>query len=239
MPPSDPERRTAALHYPEDRLFGDLSPETAKQLASIGIPTRYSKGAVLFVEGEAPRGIFVVRRGSVKLSTSSPDGKKVILRFVDAGRVVGLAGTISGRPYAVTAEIAEPTEAEFIPRAAFLHFLREHGEAALRVAELMGEVVHTTYDEVRSLGLSRSTEEKLATFLLDWWDRHLKKRGPQRVKLTLTQEEIAETIGATRETVTRLLADFRRRKVIDIQGANLTIADRAALEKLIGTRPRT
>jgi|SRR5579863_341338 len=239
MPPSDPERRAAALHYPEDRLFGDLSPEAAKQLASISIPTRYSKGAVLFVEGEAPRGIFIVRSGRVKLSTSSPEGKKIILRFVETGRVVGLPGTISGRPYAVTAEIAEPTEAEFIPRAAFLNFLREHGEAALRAAELMGEVVHTTYDEVRSLGLSRSTEEKLATFLLDWWDRHVKKRGPQRAKLTLTQEEIAEAIGATRETVTRLLADLRRRKVIDIQGATLTIADRAALEQLIGTRPRT
>jgi CRP/FNR family transcriptional regulator len=239
MARSELARRPSDLHYPEERLFGNLSPEALKQLASISLPTRYSKGAVLFVEGEAPRGIFIVRSGRVKLSTSSPEGKKIIVRFVEAGRVVGLPGTISGRPYAVTAEIAERTEADFIPRQAFLHFLREHGEAALRVAQLMGEVVHATYDEVRSLGLSRSTEEKLATFLLDWWDRHLKKRGPQRVKLTLTQEEIAEAIGATRETVTRLLADIRRRKVIEIEGANLTIVDRAALENMIGTRPRT
>jgi len=226
-------RSPLPYHYPEERLFGDLPEDALKTLASISIPATYPKGAVLFVEGEAPRGLFVISSGRAKLSTSSPEGKKIILRLAERGQVVGLAGTISGKPYAVTAESLEEIQANFIPRQPFLQFLREHGEAALRVAQLLGEVVHATYDDVRTLGLSRSAEEKLASFLLSWMDQHGPKRGEARVSLTLTHEEIAEMIGATRETVTRLLTDFRKRQLIQVEGSNLVIQNRAGLEGLI------
>src|ERR1700691_6248429 len=123
---------TCPLH--QDRLFCNLASGALAGLDAISSTSIYPKGAILFVEGQNPRGVFVICNGRVKLSASSADGKSLILRIADPGEVIGLPGTISGKAYEVTAEALEPIQANFIPRQAFLEFLKEHGQAALRVA---------------------------------------------------------------------------------------------------------
>src|SRR6266700_2382640 len=112
----------------KDRLFCNLSQRSLEGLDAISSSATYPKGAILFVEGQDPRGVFVLCNGRAKLTASAADGKSLILRIADPGELVGLPGTISGTPYEVTAEALEPLEANFIPRDAFLHFLRENGE---------------------------------------------------------------------------------------------------------------
>jgi CRP/FNR family cyclic AMP-dependent transcriptional regulator len=141
----------------------------------------------------------VICNGRVKLSASSASGKSVILRIADPGGLIGLPGTISGKPYEATAEAQEPIQANFIPRKPFLEFLRAHGEVALKVAEALSDIYYTTYREVRCLGLSGSVEEKLARFLLDFAARYSSGNAQKRAVMTLTHEEIAETIGAVRD----------------------------------------
>src|SRR5579859_6139528 len=123
----------------EERIFCDLPPAALEALAAITSSATYPKGATLFVEGQTPRGVFILCAGRVKLSTSSSLGKTLILRMAESGEVLGLPGTVTGKPYELTAEVAEPTQANFVTRADFLAFLREHGEAALRVAQQLGE----------------------------------------------------------------------------------------------------
>jgi CRP/FNR family cyclic AMP-dependent transcriptional regulator len=135
-----------------DRMFCDLSPEVLQGLDSITSPATYPKGAILFVEGQEPRGVFVVCSGRVKLSAGSVGGKALILRIAEAGQMVGLPGTISGKPYETTAEALEPIQATFIPREPFLQFLKKHGEASLRVAEVLSNIYQATYQEVRYPG---------------------------------------------------------------------------------------
>ncbi len=218
----------------QDRMFSDLPREAARKLASITSVAIYPKGALLFVEGQQSRGVFVVCTGRVKLSASSPEGKTLLLRIAEPGEIVGLPATLSGEPYGLTAEVLEPTQANFIPREAFLSFLREHGEAAFKVAQLLSEIVHSGYREIRSVALSRSSEEKVAKFLLDWSERHGKGEREAQLKLTLTHEEIAQMIGASRETVTRTLADLKKKQVVEIKGSTLVIRNRVALETLAG-----
>src|SRR5713226_1663612 len=117
-----------------DRLFCDLPAQSLQAFESIKYTTVYPKGAMLFIEGQSPRGVFVLCTGRAKLSTSSSDGKTLITQIAESGEVLGLSATVSGKPYEVTAEMMEPGQANFIERDAFLSFLREHGEAALRVA---------------------------------------------------------------------------------------------------------
>jgi CRP/FNR family transcriptional regulator len=222
---------TCPLH--KERLFCNLPAATLQRLDAISSSATYPKGAVLFVEGQEPRGVFVLCNGRVKLSASSADGKQLILRIADPGEVVGLPGTISGRPYEVTAEAFEPIQANFIPRPQFLMFLREHGEVALRAAELLANVYHTTCQGIRYLGLSGSAEEKLARFLLDLAAKGGQSNGDTRTTLTLTHEEIAEMIGASRETVTRLFANFKRKKLVEVHGAKLVITNKPGLQKLL------
>ena len=217
----------------KERIFCDLPQPVMTALDAISSSAIYPKDAILFVEGQDPRGVFILCNGRVKLSTTSADGKSIIVRIAQAGEVVGLAGTLSGKAYELTAETLEPIQANFIPRQAFLHFLREHGEAALRVAEILSKIYHATLLEVRYLGFSSSTAEKLARFLLDLPATPVHENGHFRATLTLTHKEIGETIGASRETVTRLFAHFKREGLIEVHGSSVVIMNKANLEKML------
>jgi CRP/FNR family transcriptional regulator len=178
--------------------------------------------------------VFVVCNGRVKLSASARDGKTLILRIAEAGELVGLPATLSGEPYGVTGEVLEPTQANFIPREAFLNFLRENGVAALKVAQILGQIVHAGYRDIRSLNLPRSSVGKVSKFLLDWSDRYGRRERKSQLKLTLTHEEIGQMVGASRETVTRILSDLRKKQVVQIKGSAVLIRNRSALEQLAG-----
>jgi len=216
------------------RLFCDLSQGALGELDAISSSAVYPRGAVLFVEGQVPRGVFVICNGRVKLTATAADGKSVIVRVAEPGEIVGLPGTISGKPYELTAEALEPIQANFIPRKDFLEFMKRNGEAALRVAEMLSEIYHEMTQEVRYLGLSHSAAEKLARFLLDLQFVPSREAGAApRATLTLTHEEIAGMIGCSRETVTRLFASFKREKLVEVHGASILINNKAGLEELL------
>ena len=217
-----------------DKIFCNLPPATVQALETIKYTTAYPKGAVLFVEGQAPRGVFILCRGRVKLSICSSDGKTLILKIAEAGEVLGLSASVSGKPYELTAETLDPCQVNFVKREDFLRFLREHNDVCLRVAEQLSEKYNTACHEIRSLGLSHSAAEKLAKLLLEWSLKNGGARQPDRMKLTLTHEEIAQMIGTSRETVTRLFADFKKRQLIQLKGSTLVIRNRSALETLVG-----
>jgi len=216
-----------------DKIFCNLPPQTVQALETIKYTTAYPKGAVLFVEGQAARGVFILCRGRVKLSICSSDGKTLILKIAEAGEVLGLSASVSGKPYELTAETLDPCQVNFVKREDFLRFLREHNDVCLRVAEQLSEKYNTACHEIRSLGLSHSAAEKLAKLLLEWSLKNGGVRQPDRMKLTLTHEEIAQMIGTSRETVTRLFADFKKRQLIQLKGSTLVIRNRAALQNLV------
>jgi CRP/FNR family transcriptional regulator len=217
----------------EDRLFCNLAPSGLEKLAAITSAASYPKGATLFVEGQSPRGVFILCTGRVKLSTSSADGKTLILRISEPGEVLGLPATVTGKPYELTADVIQPTQANFITRQNFLLFLREHGEAALRVAQQLGETYHSAIAEMRTIGFSHSVAEKLARFLLDLIADHDDIKGEVKVTLTLTHEEIAQMIGSSRETVTRLFGEFKKKQLLQVRGSTLVIKNKAGFESLL------
>ena len=219
----------------EDRLFCNLPPAVLQGLAAITSPAAYPKGATLFVEGQPSRGVFILCGGRVKLSTSSADGKSLIVRIAETGEVLGLPATVTGKAYELTAEVIEPSQANFIARQDFLVFLRQHGEAALRVAQQLGETYHSAIAEMRTIGLSHSAGEKLARFLLDLSEDRGDAKGEIRVRLTLTHEEIAQMIGTSRETVTRLFADFKKRQLLQVKGSTVIIKNKTELERVLSS----
>ncbi|MGA2459754.1 MAG: cyclic nucleotide-binding domain-containing protein, partial [Terriglobales bacterium] len=80
---------------------------------------------MLFVEGQLPRGVFVLCKGSVKLAISSPSGRTVMVKLAEPGEVLGLSATLSGKPYEVTAETIDPCQVNFVKRDDFLRFLKD------------------------------------------------------------------------------------------------------------------
>ena len=217
----------------EDGIFCNLPPATLQKLESIKSTTAYPGSAVLFVEGQIPRGIFMLCKGSVKLSINSPNGRTMIVKLADPGEVLGLSATISGRPYEVTAETLDPCQVNFIKRDDFLRFLREDVDACIRAAEQLSDKYHNACKEVRALGLSLSAAEKLATLLLEWSSKNGEADKPEpRLKIRLTHEEIAQMIGTSRETVTRLFAEMKKRQILQSKGSTMVIRNSAALRDI-------
>jgi CRP/FNR family transcriptional regulator len=197
------------------------------------ITTTYPTGAVLFAEGQVPRGVFVVRRGRVKLSICGSDGRTLILRMVEVGCPMGVAAAVSGRPYEATAETQEPCEISFLRQSDVLRLMRLHGEFALWVTQHISQDYASTCREIRDLILSDSASEKLARLLVGWLDQNTEARNPSQMKLALTHEEIGQMIGTSRETVSRLFAGFKKQRLIQQSGSTLVIPSRVALESLI------
>jgi CRP/FNR family transcriptional regulator len=217
----------------EEHLFCNLPPAAVQRLNDIKSTAVYPKAATLFVEGQSPRGVFVLCTGKAKLFTSSTDGKTIITKISEAGDVLGLNATISNRPYEVTAEMMEPGQANFIAREELLQFLCEYGEVAVRIAEQLSRNYYAAYEEIRTLGLTSSPSEKFAKLLLSWSSNGGDATEPAQLKLTLTHQEIAEMIGTTRETVSRLFSDFKKKHLLQLKGSTLIICDKSALKKIV------
>jgi CRP/FNR family transcriptional regulator len=210
--------------------FCDLPQSAVERLDQIKHAMTYPKGALLFVQGQPPRGMFVLCKGRVKLWMSSRDGKTLIARVADAGEVLGMGACITGRAYELTAETVEPSQITFVRRDDSLLFIREHSEACLRVSEMLSEKYHSTC-EILTAALSYSAPEKLVKLLLEWTARDGQgdKQKPH-LKLNFTNEELGQMIGSSRETVTRLVAELRKRQIVQIKGSTLIIRDKAALK---------
>ena len=110
-------------------FFCQLSAGAVKDLDAIKFSSAYPEGAVLFIERQTTRGVYILCEGQVKLSISSSEGKKMILRIAKAGEVLGLVSALAGTPHEVTAETLRPAQVAFIPRDAFLRFIAKHPEA--------------------------------------------------------------------------------------------------------------
>jgi CRP/FNR family cyclic AMP-dependent transcriptional regulator len=216
-----------------DKTFCDLPADIANTLEQETITTTYPTGAVLFAEAQTPRGVFIVRRGRVKLSICGSDGRTLILRIVEPGCPLGVAAVVSGRPYEATAETQEPCEISFLRQSDLLRLMRLHGELALWVTQHISADYASTCREIRDLILSDSAGEKLARLLVGWLDQNAAASNPRQMKLALTHEEIGQMIGTSRETVSRLFAGFKKQHLIQQNGSTLVIPNRIALESLI------
>jgi CRP/FNR family transcriptional regulator, cyclic AMP receptor protein len=216
-------------------FFCELPKDSLQDMERIKYASAFPQGAILFVEGQAARGVYIICSGRVKLSTTSRDGKTLILRIAEAGEVLGLHATVAGAPYELTAETLQSCQLDFIKRDDFLKFLQEHGDACLSAAQHLSKNVHNAYEMIRSLGLSHSVSEKLARLLLEWASDGEPTKDGIRIKVSLTHEEIAQLIGTSRETVTRVLGEFRDHQLAQLHGSTLLIRNKAGLEKLIGT----
>lgn len=194
-----------------------------------GSVNTHPAGTFLFSAGETTRGVHMVRKGRIKLTMDSADGKTLTLKVAKPGDVLDLGACVLGKPHEVTAEALEASETQFLPQQDFMRLIQKDGSLCLQVALQLGHDFHHACVELTMLGLSRTAESKLAATLL----RMMQEAGG-RTSLTLdwTHEELAQLIGTSRETVTRVLARLRRSKVIEIRGSKLTLHDVAALQRI-------
>jgi len=201
------------------------------ELDRIAPTTSFPEAAVLFVEGEVARGVYVLCRGYVKLTTTSQDGKTLIMRIAQPGETLGLHSVVTGKPYEVTVETLQPCQLAFLSRADFLRLIRERADACLHMAQQLSNECQSAYEALRLVG-ARSVSEKVARLLLQWSGNRQLVDGPLLLRIPLTHEEMGQLIGTSRETVTRTLSELKKRRVLKLTASTLLILDRAALQRL-------
>lgn len=214
-------------------FFCELGKLALKELDEVRVLTTFPAGALLFTEGQDPQGVYIVCQGKVKMYTNSRDGKTMIVRLAGPGDVIGVNSTITSRPYETSAAAMESSQIVFVPGDRFRSLLGRHPDAAVNSALALSKACVTAYNQIRSLGLSGSAREKLAMFLLNMIRGTDVHEDEAKVRLVMTHEEIAQTIGSSRETVTRLFTDMKHAGLLEIHGSMLVIKHKSLLEKIV------
>jgi CRP/FNR family transcriptional regulator len=214
-------------------LQNDSPLASLRELDHLRVSKCYPRGAVLFIEGQSARGVYILRAGRVKVSIASAEGKKLVLRISQPGDLLGMNATLTGQPYSATAETLERCRIDFIPRQDLLQLLERDQKVYAAVARALCSKLNSVVEHARLLFLAQSTSEKLARLLMKWCDEHGEQTADGiRIDSGLTHEEMAQMICTSRETVTRLLGDFRRRNVVSLIDNIMFVRNRNELEVL-------
>lgn len=216
------------------RMRGDfchLDPGPLDVLSNVGHITLYPAGATLLEEGQVPQGVYIVCSGRVKLSVATNGGKTVILKIAEKREVLALSAVVSGRPAPITVSTLDFCQIKFVERENFIALVKGDPRIALSCATLLAREVGQAFDDVYDLLLARSSTEKLVRLMLSWVADEPRNRE-LRVPAEFTHEEIAQMIGSSRETVTRLLSEMRKKDLIRIEGSMLVIPNRVALQAI-------
>jgi CRP/FNR family transcriptional regulator, cyclic AMP receptor protein len=217
----------------KERAFCNMSTAAVADMDSVKFTGVYPKGSLLFVEGEAPRGVFILCSGRAKLTTTSSEGRTLIVKIAGPGEILGASAAILDKPYELSGETLEPSQVNFIRRDDFLRLLSSHSEASMHMAQALSEKYSSAQRDIRTLGLAQSTSEKLAKLILNWCEGEEETADGTRLQVLLTHEEIAQMIGTTRETVTRLLGDFKRKKLISVKGASVFVLAKRQMQEMV------
>jgi len=214
-----------------DGDFCQLPAGSLDFLSYVGHITLYPAYSTLLTEGQIPQGVYIVCSGRVKLSVETRERKTVILKIAENRQVLGLSAIVSGRTAPMTVTTLDFCQVKFVERENFLRLLETDSRIALTCAAMLASEVNEAFEDVHDLLLARSSTEKLARLLLSWVASEPHNRD-LRVSAEFTHEEIAQMIGSSRETVTRLLSDMRRKELIRIEGSTLIIPNRVALQAI-------
>jgi CRP/FNR family transcriptional regulator len=199
--------------------------ETGTRLA---LPGR----AMIFEESQCSNQVFVIRGGRVKLFSTSREGRKMIIRVAGPGDILGLNAALNNLPYEVTAQTLEPAQLIGVRRVDLLWLLETFPEVGRKAAQVLANQYRELYLDTRRLGLSGSASGRLARLLLDWAAPATDSMLSPSFTMVFTHEELANIVGTSRETVTRLLNRFERNHIVERQGASLAILDPTRLDKL-------
>ena len=191
-----------------------------------GLNSVHGRGTVLFAEGEAARGVYILRTGRAAVSVSSSEGRVITLRMAQAGDVLGLNAVLCGVTYDVTVKTLEPCRTDFVPRAQLFELIGTTQAGAQAVLKILSHELAELTERTRSLLLPQTASARLAKLLLEWSDQ------AGRIDRVFTHEDFAQMICSSRETVTRLLASMSQRNIVRIMSDSFVIRDRVALERM-------
>lgn len=189
-----------------------------------------NKGEVIFRDGEMPKGIYLIEKGTAKLCKSGYYGKEQILRFIKKGDILGYRSILCGESFQAKAEAMTTMEMFFIPTEMFLYLLEIDSKISYTILQKIAYELGESSNIITFLA-QKSVRERLAEILLIL-EGKLGVDEQGFIKLSLTREEIANLIGTATESAIRLISEFKNDDLIKVEGRSIKIINREKLRKL-------
>jgi len=216
-------QRTKLWYLKNVNLFHGMSDEQMRMVEERTVMREIRRKEVLYLPGDAGDRIYLLKRGIVKIAALTDDGKEIILALLRQGEVFGEEAVIEDAPRDHMAEAYEDALLCVVTRQDFLGILRAHPEMAFKVTKLVGFRLKTLRNRVEGL-LFKGAPARLAQTLLDLARDHgVKDADGVLLPLRLSQQDLANLIGVTRESVNLALADFRHRGLVEMEGRSLRL----------------
>lgn len=207
-----------------------LKKDELLRMASCKTSFTIKKGDSIFEEGESVNGIYCIKEGVCKLSKLSANGKDQIVKLVKPGELLGQRSMISDEPANLSAVALEEMEVCFIPRNDVLHFFNNNNQFSMNVMKTICGDLKDSDDHMVSMA-QKTVKERLAETLLYLEDTFgTNEDGSLRIQLS--REELAGMIGTATESCIRLLSEFNKNGLIELNGKRISISDKSKLKKL-------
>ncbi len=213
-------------------LFAALPPDEQRLLVRLVNFRSCKRGEVVVREGDTSGGLFAVLSGFLKAASMDPDGREVVLSIMGKGEVFGELSVLDGKPRSATVRALEDSELATIARAPLLELLEASPKLAVRLLGVLAERVRNLTHRCELLS-SLDVSSRFAKILLSLATTHGETTGNSvRIRVRLSQQELGDMCGATRESVNRLIRDWRERGVLGNDAGRLVIKDLRALNSM-------
>ena len=210
--------------------FADLEPEAFDQLCRYAKHSTLKRGATLFARGDPGISLYAVISGSVKISISSPDGRNAILNIIGPGEIFGEIALLDGGVRSTDATANTNCELFTIDKREFIPFVRSQPTLAMKFIELLCTRLRRTSDQVEQVIL-QNLPGRLASALLRLTEKQ--KLEPQGRTVAITQQEISEMVGMTRESINKQLRAWAARDWVRLEHGAIVVLKAELLQTLV------
>jgi CRP/FNR family transcriptional regulator, cyclic AMP receptor protein len=221
------DKRSVLRAHP---FFKDVSDSVIDMLAMRAVTRHVKKGTLLFRKGDAGPRLYAVCSGTVRISAPSEEGKDTIFRLIPAGEIFGEIAFLDGGERTADAVTVEDSELMMIERRDFLPLLERSPELATRLIEILCQRLRRTSEQVEDvvfLGLP----DRLAKALLQLSQSAATPTGRGRIRIT--QREISQMIGVSRESANKQLREWQRRKWLRLERGGVIILAPESLDAIV------
>lgn len=190
----------------------------------------FRKGQTIFNEGSYPFGVFCINSGKIKLAHVGDDGKEQIISLLKEGDIAGYRSLLSGERYRASAVALEDTRVCFIPKDLFIYILKNDAGLTFEMMKLLSDELHRTELKLTHLA-QKPVRERLAEILLFMKETYGFEEDGITLNVRLTREEIANLVGTATESTIRLLSEFKRDSMVELDGKKIKIINHKKLVK--------
>lgn len=218
-------------HLKGTRVFSDLPLNDLRRLEAVAQAKWFAPNSQIYLPAESATRVFLLAEGRVRICSATPDGKRVVLAYIDPGELFGELSLVGVERREDLAEAMDKSLVISMPRDEFVEVMNTNLQLAIGIAKLVGLRRQRIERRLKSL-LFRSVRQRLASLLYELWERYGKAAARGRViDLRLSHQELASAIGSTRESVTLLLGLFTAEKTIEKQRNRIAILAPDVLRK--------